>query len=142
MTTDVGDPNNVHPSDKQTVAARLALAARAVAYGEPVAYAPPLFRQVTGAPGGLRVWFDHADGLNAKGARLSGFEIAGRDHRYVPAAAIIDHNTVVVTGPVEEPTYVRFNWSNVAGGELYNASGLPAPTFTSEQRIRSHLAFP
>jgi sialate O-acetylesterase len=34
VTADIGDPGNVHPADKQTVGARLALAARALAYGE------------------------------------------------------------------------------------------------------------
>ena len=47
VTADIGDPDNVHPADKQTVGARLALAARALAYGEKVEYSGPLFRQAT-----------------------------------------------------------------------------------------------
>lgn len=142
VTTDVGDPANVHPSDKQTVAARLALAARAVAYGEHVAYAPPLFRQVSGTADGLRVWFDNGQGLTARGASVTGFEIAGQDHRFQPATATIEGNSVVVKGAVSSPAYVRYNWSNVVPGSLYNAAGLPAPTFTSEERIESHIAYP
>jgi sialate O-acetylesterase len=38
VTTDVGEPGNIHPADKQTVTSRLALAARALAYNEKVAY--------------------------------------------------------------------------------------------------------
>ena len=53
MTTDVGDPTNVHPGDKQTVGARMAAAARAMVYGEAVEYAPPLFREVTTEDGGM-----------------------------------------------------------------------------------------
>ncbi len=68
VTVDIGDPDNVHPPDKQTVGARLALAARAVAYGENVEYSGPLFRQATPEADGIRVWFDHAaHGLVAKG---------------------------------------------------------------------------
>jgi sialate O-acetylesterase len=142
VTTDVGDPGNVHPGDKQTVAARLALAARSVAYGERVAYQSPLFRQVSGEPGGKRIWFDHAEGLTSRGAAVVGFEIAGPDRRFVPATARIDGESVVVTGAVSKPSYVRYNWSNVVPGSLYNAAGLPMSTFTSEERIRGHLTYP
>ena len=43
VSLDVGQADNVHPPDKQTVGARLALAARAVAYGEAVEFSGPLF---------------------------------------------------------------------------------------------------
>jgi sialate O-acetylesterase len=142
VTTDVGDPGNVHPGDKQTVAARLALAARAVAYGEHVAYAPPLFRQATTTADGLRVWFDNAQGLTARGASVAGFEIAGPDRRFQPATATIDGDTVIVKGTVSDPAYVRYNWSNVVPGSLFNAAGLPASTFTSEERVEGHVAYP
>lgn len=134
VTTDVGDPHNVHPADKQTVAARLALAAEAVAYGEPVAYASPQFRQVTAVEGGLRVWFDNGRGLTSRGAPVAGFELAGEDGRFTPAAARIEGETVVVTGSTPHPLHVRYAWSNVAPGSLYNAAGLPASTFTSQPR--------
>jgi sialate O-acetylesterase len=142
VTTDVGDPGNVHPADKQTVAARLALAARGLVYGERVAWQPPLFRQATGTPGGLRVWFDHGEGLSAHGGPVAGFEIAGEDRRFVPATARIENDTVVASAPVPEPRFVRYHWSNVAEGGLYNAAGLPAPTFTSEPRVEGHIVFP
>ncbi|MEA1086086.1 sialate O-acetylesterase [Sphingomonas sp. CD22] len=142
VTTDVGDPGNVHPADKQTVAARLALAARSVAYGERVAYEGPLFRQASGEPGGMRIWFDHAAGLTSRGAPVTGFEIAGSDRSFVAATATIDGDTVVVAGPVRQPRYVRYNWANVVPGSLYNAAGLPMSTFTSEERIQGHMAYP
>lgn len=143
VTTDVGDANNVHPSDKQTVAARLVLAARAVAYGEPVAYSPPLYRQVTAEPaGGLRVWFDDANGLTTRGAPARGFEIAGQDHRFAPATARVEGDTVVLTGAIARPTYVRYNWSSVVAGGLYNAAGLPMSTFTSEDLLENGLDAP
>ena len=62
VSLDVGDAENIHPSDKQTVAARLALAARALAYGESVEYSGPLFRQATVDGAGMRVWFSHTGG--------------------------------------------------------------------------------
>jgi sialate O-acetylesterase len=95
VTMDVGDPANIHPPDKQSVATRLALAARAMVYGEQVSYQSPLFRQTTFMPGGMRVWFDHADGLHAHSASVEGFELAGDDHIFVPADASIAGETVV-----------------------------------------------
>jgi sialate O-acetylesterase len=134
VTIDVGDPDNVHPADKQTVGARLALAARALAYGENVEYSGPLFRQAAPEGDGVRVWFDHtAGGLVAKGGELRGFEIAGEDGRFASAAARVDGKTVVVDGAaVKGAKYVRYGWANSPAVNLYNSEGLPASPFTSE----------
>ncbi|HEX4229649.1 MAG TPA: sialate O-acetylesterase [Bryobacteraceae bacterium] len=136
VTLDVGNPDNVHPADKQTVGARLALAARAIAYHENVEYSGPLFRETTTENGGIRIWFTHVDhGLVAKGGALQGFEIAGDDGRFVPAPAQIDGESVVVSTPdMPAPKYVRYAWQNAPDANLYNSAGLPASTFTSEQR--------
>lgn len=134
VTIDIGNPGNVHPADKQTVGARLALAARALAYGEQTEYSGPLFRLAAPDGPGMRVWFDHAgDQLSAKGGSLEGFEIAGDDHRFVKADARIEGSTVVVTSPrVPAPAFVRYGWANAPVVNLYNSTGLPASPFTSE----------
>ena len=46
VTIDIGNPEDVHPTNKQDVGARLALAGRAVAYGEAIEYSGPLFREI------------------------------------------------------------------------------------------------
>ncbi len=137
VTIDIGDPDNVHPADKQTVGQRLALAARALAYNEPVEYSGPLFRQASPDADGMRVWFDHAaGGLVSKGGDLTGFEIAGDDRRFIAATARIDNRSIVVTSPqVSAPKYVRYGWSNAPVLNLYNSAGLPASPFTSEETI-------
>ena len=137
VTIDVGDPDNVHPADKQTVGARLALAARAIAYGENVEYSGPLFRQAAPEGEGVRVWFDHtADGLVAKGGAVQGFEIAGEDGRFVNATARVEGKTVVVGGAgVKEAKYVRYGWANSPVVNLYNSAGLPASPFTSADGV-------
>ena len=134
VTLDVGDPDNVHPPDKQTVAARLALGARALAYGESVEYSGPLFRQATTEADGMRVWFDHTAGrLVSTDANLPGFEVAGADHHFVPATAHIEGETVIASSPqVKDPRYVRYAWENAPRATLTNQAGLPTSTFTSE----------
>jgi sialate O-acetylesterase len=133
VIVDIGDPDNIHPTDKQDVGLRLAFAARAIAYGEKIEFSGPLFREATPEAGGLRVWFDHAqDGLNAKGGDLQGFEIAGADRKFVPAAARIDGAAVVVSSPdVTSPVYVRYGWADNPACNLYNSAGLPASPFRS-----------
>jgi sialate O-acetylesterase len=133
VTLDVGDRNTSHPPDKQTVGARLALAARGMVYGEKVPYASPLFRQATTEPGAMRVWFDNAEGLTTHDKLLDDFELAGADHHFVPATAKIENNTVVVSAKgLENPVYVRYAWESYVEHSLYNSAGLPASTFTSE----------
>lgn len=138
VTLDVGMPDNVHPPDKQTVGHRLALAARHTVYHENVPFASPLFREATTElePNGstaIRVWFDHAEGLTARGQPIDAFELAGADHHFMPAQARIDGETVVASAAaVPHPVYVRYGWMGVVTNNLFNAAGLPASTFTSE----------
>jgi sialate O-acetylesterase len=136
VTIDVGDVTNVHPSDKQTVSARLSVAARAIAYGASVEYTGPAFRQTSVENGSIRVWFDHAGGLSAKAGEPQGFEIAGHDHNYLPASARIDGQAIVLSNPqIANPEYVRYGWANAPTLNLYNSAGLPMSPFTSEEGI-------
>ncbi len=132
VSLDAGNPKNVHPSDKRTVADRLVLAARGLIYGDKVEYSGPLFRQVTNERDAMRVWFDHATGLHAKDTEVKGFEIAGADHNFVSATVEIAGDTVLVkSSQVAEPRYVRYAWASATDANLYNGAGLPASTFTT-----------
>jgi sialate O-acetylesterase len=136
VTIDIGDPVDIHPKNKQDVGLRLALAARAIAYGEKVEWSGPLYRQITQAQQGqaLRVWFDHANGLAAKGAELTGFEVAGADGKYSPAEAKIEGTSVVVSSPaVPKPVAVRYGWAANPNCNLFNQEGLPASPFQAPE---------
>ncbi len=131
---DIGDPKDIHPKNKQDVGKRLALAARSLAHGEDLVYSGPIFRRVTAEGTGLRIWFDHVGGgLESRGGELKGFEVAGADRRFVPAAARIESGTVVVSSPeVERVVAARYGWSDSPVCNLYNAEGLPASPFRSD----------
>ncbi|MGB6688662.1 MAG: sialate O-acetylesterase [Terracidiphilus sp.] len=130
VTIDIGNPDNVHPTDKVDVGLRLARAARALSYGEAVEYSGPMFRQATPEGASIRIWFDHAQGLNARGGELTGFEAAGSDGKFVPATATIDGETVIVTSPsITEPVSVRYGWANSPRCNLFNGEGLPGSPF-------------
>ena len=136
VTIDVGNPTDIHPRNKQDVGLRLALAARAIAYGEhDLEYSGPLFRQATRDAAGLRLWFDHVGGgLEARGGQLEGFQVAGRDGKFVSAQASISGNTVLVSSAaVKHPVGVRYAWAADAQGNLFNDAGLPASPFQTNE---------
>jgi sialate O-acetylesterase len=134
VSLDYGLADNVHPPNKQIVAGRLALAAEALAYGKSVEYSGPAYRTMTVEGSKARLYFDHAGAaLSAKGGKLMGFEIAGKDHNYVPAEAVIEGQSVVVSAnAVAEPVSVRYAWQGFTSANLYNSAGLPTSTFTTE----------
>jgi sialate O-acetylesterase len=132
VTIDIGNPDNVHPTDKLDVGLRLARAARALSYGESIEYSGPIFREARPEGAAMRVWFDHAEGLMAKGGAVSGFEVAGADGKFVPAAAKIEGAAIVASSPdVAQPVFVRYGWANSPDCNLFNGAGLPASPFTS-----------
>ncbi len=134
VTTDVGDANNIHPTRKRPVGERLALAARALSYGEKVEYSGPVFKGMSVENGRAVISFTHTGtGLMAKGEELKGFTLAGADEKFLPAGAEIDGSTVVVTSDqISKPTAVRYGWAMMPEGNLFNREGLPAAPFRSD----------
>ena len=134
VTTDVGDADDIHPRNKEPVGQRLALAARALAYGENIEYSGPLYESMKAEHGKIVLHFRHTgSGLVAKDGPLKGFTIAGKDKAFVPAQAEIQGNTVVVSaGTVTDPHAVRYGWENVPDVNLYNQEGLPASPFRTD----------
>jgi sialate O-acetylesterase len=132
VTIDIGNPDDIHPTNKVDVGYRLARAARALSYGEAIEYSGPLFRQATAEGTAIRAWFDHAKILTAEGGPVTGFEVAGADGKFSPATATIEGATVVATSPlVAEPVFVRYGWANSPLCNLIDGEGLPASPFTS-----------
>jgi sialate O-acetylesterase len=132
---DIGNPANIHPTNKQDIGLRLALTARVIAYGEKIEDSGPAFREARPEGAAMRVWFEHTTGgMSAKGgASLKGFEIAGADRKYAAADAAIEGNSIVVSNPaVAAPMYVRYAWADNPDCNLYNGENLPASPFRSE----------
>jgi len=133
-TSDLGDRTDIHPTNKRDVGKRLALAARAIAYGEKIEYSGPHYRDLTLLNSQALLRFDHVGGgLTVHGDTLSGFTIAGADQKFVPAQAAIEGDRVKVwSDEVRQPTAVRYNWTSFPDGNLYNAEGLPAVQFRTD----------
>jgi sialate O-acetylesterase len=134
VTIDTGDPDNLHPKDKQPVGERLALCALAKQYGERVVYSGPTLASVERLPGSIRLHFTHTDGgLVVKGAKLEEFAIAGEDRKWYWADARIGGDTVVVSSTsVPNPKEVRYAWQSNPAATLFNGAGLPAGPFRTD----------
>ena len=129
VINDIGNPTNIHPTNKQDVGRRLALLAQSRG-------GSPLYRQFTREGNAIRIWFDNAGtALKTRGsAELTGFQIAGTDFKYVPAVARIEGATVLVSSDaVANPHSVRYAWDYNPEANLVNAMGLPASAFRTDE---------
>jgi sialate O-acetylesterase len=135
VAIDVGDPADIHPTNKRPVGQRLARWALADVYGRGGPSSSPL--PASHAIEGPRVIvrFAHADGgLIARGGAPTGFMLAGEDRQWHPASATIDGDRVIVTSdPVPKPVAVRYAWSDDPGCNLYNGAGFPASPFRTDR---------
>lgn len=134
VITDLGDEKDIHPKQKKPVGERLALAARAIAYGEKVEHSGPVFESMTVNGDRAVLRFKHlGGGLELRGEKLTGFTIAGEDKKFKNAEAKIEGDTVVVhSSDVPNPVAVRFGWANFPQVNLWNKDGLPATPFRTD----------
>jgi len=128
VITDLGDPHDIHPKNKQDVGKRLALIAQARIFGKAVEYSGPVFKTATIEGNVVRVRYDHlGGGLVVSGDKLEGFALAGANRKWVWADAKIDGNDVLVSSPlVREPKFLRYDYVDVPRYCLWNKAGLPA----------------
>ena len=142
VTIDVGDANNIHPTHKEPVGDRLALAARAIAYGEKIEYSGPVYDSIKIKGNRAILSFTHlGGGLVAKDGDLKGFSIAGEDGKFVSATAKIDGKKVVVSSPeVPKPAAVRYGWANVPDVNLFNKAGASRHTLPFHYTIEIYHA--
>ena len=145
---DVGNDRDIHPTNKMDPGARMAKLALANDFGQTIDYSGPLFREAIIEGNQIRVKFDHLAGGLYVGTKnfaepvaevagpLQNFEIAGSDHKFVAADAVIDGDTVLVSSAaVADPVHVRYCYASAPNGanKLYNRADLPASPFSTHQ---------
>jgi sialate O-acetylesterase len=109
------------------------LAARSLAYHEPVEGSGPVIDTATADNGKIVLTFKHLGGGLVSRGDLTGFTIAGHDHKYLPATATIAGDTVVLSNEqIAHPESARYAWENVPTATLYNRAGLPASPFQTD----------
>lgn len=147
VTTDVGDPLDIHPENKLEVGRRLAMLALDQVYDAELPTEKrielstgPRFQDFEIEENVIRIRFDNlGDGLVIHGddSKISFFEICGPDQQFKAAHAVIDNHQVIVSAAeVPKPIAVRFAWSDTAQPNLFNSiegrAHLPASPFRTD----------
>jgi sialate O-acetylesterase len=137
VTTDIGDPNDIHPTNKQDVAKRLAALALKNDYGQDIVAYGPIFESVVYKKGKAIISFKNIGaGLMVKDkfGYLKGFEIAGDDKIFAYAkASILDNKVVIDYSKKKKPKAIRYAWADAPDdANLYNAEGFPASSFRTD----------
>ncbi len=132
VTSDLGHPTNVHPTNKHDVAHRLAAAARRTVYGQTDVLTCP--QPATATRSGPIVTLT----LTCPGPALTtsdalppaAFELAGPDGQFHPATATLHGPTITLTSPaVPTPEKIRHAWQPFSLGNVVNSARLPLTTF-------------
>lgn len=132
VAIDIGDADNIHPSNKQDVGKRLALWVQNKVYAENIPYCGPKYKALQIKKSSLIVEFDYCfEGLKASDQRkITGFAIAGKDGVYHWEKAKIDKNTIILSSDqVLQLISVRYAWSSNPDCNLINSANLPASPF-------------
>ncbi|XAL98872.1 GDSL-type esterase/lipase family protein [Phycisphaeraceae bacterium D3-23] len=136
VTIGLGHPTDVHPRDKGPVGERLARLALSQVYGKDIAYQGARYIRVFREGSELVLW--HANmGLEIKpdpDAPHHGFWVAGEDRVFHPAdRARAEANQLFVgSAAVETPSAIRYAWEANTTATLFNAEGLPAAPFRTD----------
>jgi len=137
VTLDIGNPNNIHPSNKRDVGERLALWALAKDYNKKVAFSGPLYESMKVVKNRIVISFDYAnDGLVIKEKNgENNFLIAGKDKIFKKANVKIKGKKLIVSNAeISKPVAVRYCWDNISKATLFNKAGLPASSFRTDNR--------
>jgi sialate O-acetylesterase len=68
-----------------------------------------------------------------KSEPVSAFEICGKDGKFVPAKAELVKGKIIVSSEiVKDPQEVRYSWKKWVVPTLFNAEGLPASPFRTD----------
>jgi len=127
--------NNIHPPFKEEVGRRIALWAKHDIYNQPnLVHSGPVPRELVQEGNQLRIYFEPTTShglISADSQPLTWFEVAGKDHLYVPATKVtIDGETLLVSASsITQPTSLRYGWNETAVLNFRNAEGLPASAF-------------
>jgi sialate O-acetylesterase len=138
VTTDIGNPNDIHPGNKLDVGKRLAALALNNTYNIPMVCNGPRYQSMEIKDNQIIVSFDTiGTGLSTpdKYGYIKGFEIAGKDQVFHYAKAFIKDNKVILSSDaVVDPVAVHFSWiGDASESNLFNKEGFPAVPFRTDE---------
>ncbi|MDP3353973.1 MAG: hypothetical protein Q8S44_09545, partial [Flavobacteriaceae bacterium] len=137
VSTDIGNPTDIHPTNKQTIGKRLAALALNNTYHKKTIHQGPSFKSMKIKKNQLILSFNHnGNGLvtTDKNAFVNGFEIAGDDQVFYNAIATIKGNKILLyANNVPNPKATQFGWiGDASANNLFNKEGFPAIPFRTD----------
>lgn len=126
---DIGQVTDIHPTNKQDVGRRLALAARRIALGEDVEDRGPAPVSVTRTAKGIAVRFAHGPLKLVGGGSAIGFELCDVKAKCRFVKGELDGETILLPAD-SDAREVRYLWAASPIVNLYNAAELPATGFS------------
>ncbi|QIL37891.1 sialate O-acetylesterase [Pedobacter sp. HDW13] len=142
VITDVSDSLDIHPRNKEVPGRRLGLAALSKTYHlSGPNFSGPIYRSMKINADTIILRFKYAEGLVVKDSdKLAAFTIAGSNHSFLPAEAVIKGDEIwVFSKLIKKPVAVRFAWENYCRPNLFNAAGLPASPFRTDSGLQKQL---
>ena len=134
VTLDIGETNDIHPSNKHDVGYRLAGLALKNDYNKNIIASGPLYKNYEII--GKEIFIDFnsiGTGLVLNSNKISEFEIAGKNKIFFKAKAkVIGERISLSSRKVSKPIYARYAWSDVSIATLFNKEGLPASSFSTD----------
>jgi len=120
----------------QQVADRTIDAILATEYKKQKPYRGPVFQYAEPNAEKLKLYFGDTQGLlrSRDGDFVMGFELAGLDHNFQPAKAVITGNTITLSNElVKKPLYARYAWTTNPRLGVFNKVDLPLSPFDSDR---------
>ena len=135
VTTDLGNPTDIHPRNKIPLASRLAKLVLYKTYGlgDETSLAPT-FKSAERADSRVIVTFNNPNGLKSRdGEAISFLQLAGEDGQFAAANGVVEGDKLIVSSPdIANPKKIRFGWDKLANPNLVNKVGNPVMPFEED----------
>ncbi|MCC8113049.1 MAG: sialate O-acetylesterase [Bacteroidales bacterium] len=130
VAIDLGNPDDIHPKNKQEVARRLALCALHNQYGKQVKHRAPRMTDMKVADRNVRLRFDGDLMMHGGG---NAFVVKDKDGKWAQGYARLLSPRVleVSSDDIAHPVEVRYDWADCPDGNLRGTNGLPVAPFTT-----------
>lgn len=137
VTTDCGNPKDIHPRNKLPLAERMAnlILYKEYKKGDDSALSPT-YADCSVKGSSVVVKFNHPNRLKTSdGKSVSYLELAGKDGKFHPATGKIENESLIVSSPaVKNPKQVRFAWDKLAEPNFANHKGVPVAPFNKKTK--------
>lgn len=133
VAIDIGNPDDIHPKNKQEVARRLSLIALRRAYGreDVVDRAPAVTSyDINGNTATLR--FD--GNIKLDGAAPRGFIVQTEGGQWAVGQAVMTSGDTITLTADGNIVALKYNWADYPDGNLRGDTGLPVPQFSITKR--------